>query len=311
MRNLIIQLKSLGQICLFGFLLSMFSGRASAQEFAQKLDVQVRADDRSSSDVRYQYRLRYYPQLSFNENWSAHAFAVTGDDYGSSHNTIDDGSADYMYVRRVFARHQGDYGKTEIGIIPTYKGRVSSSGLSKDGWIKGVRHVRALGNDKLEVVVGQLSSLDPSNALNMPNDMNYFELEYSSKINEKWSFEVSAERMTQANFARTEVRYAYHDKLTLFGELVSRVNNNKVKTVIGLDGEVTLYNYALAYFAHYSFVSDDFGLRAELTEDFLGTGNGFSGEVSGKISSIRAGWFVRYDAVQSETRVLAGLKWSL
>ena len=38
-------------------------------------------------------------------------------------------------------------GKTELGIIPTYKGRVSSTGLSKDGWITGIRHVRKLQNN--------------------------------------------------------------------------------------------------------------------------------------------------------------------
>lgn len=41
-------------------------------------------------------------------------------------------------------RHTGSYGKTEFGVTPSYKGPVASSGLSKDRWIEGMRHVRHL-----------------------------------------------------------------------------------------------------------------------------------------------------------------------
>lgn len=287
------------------------SNQATANGFTQKLDVQLRADDRTSRDVRYQYRLRYYPQYNFNNTWSINGFAVTGDDYSSSHNTIDDGSADYFYARRIYARHQGEYGKTELGIIPTYKGRVSSSGLSKDGWIKGVRHVRALGDDKFEVVFGQLSSLNPADALNTPDDLNYIEVEYSARINDSWNYEVSAERMTNSNFVRAELRYKFSSTTSYFGEMVKRVDSSKMKAVIGIEGELSLKQYDIEYFAHYSYVSDNFGLRAELTEDFLGTGHGFSAELEGDFTYTKLGWFLRYDAVESRNRILAGIKWSL
>jgi hypothetical protein len=287
------------------------SSYGDVEGFKQKLDVQLRADDRSSRDVRYQYRLRYYPQYRFDDTWSVNGFAVTGDDFGSSHNTVDDGSADYFYVRRVYVRHQGDYGKTEVGIIPTYKGRVSSSGLSKDGWIKGVRHVRALGDDNFEVVVGQLTSLNPANAINAPDNVDYVEIEYSAKIDDRWSYEISAERMTKSNFLRSELRYNYSLNMSYFGELVSRVDSSKVKAVLGAEGSFSLNAYKMDYFAHYSFVSDNFGLRAELTEDFLGTGHGFSAELGGDFTHTKLGWFFRYDAVESQSRVLAGIKWSL
>lgn len=298
-------------VCTAFFAVSLYTQRAQAQEFTHKLDVQIRADDRSSSDLRYQYRLRYYPQLKLDDTWSVNAFAVTGDDYGSSHNTFDDGSADYFYLRRLYVRHQGDYGKTEAGIIPTYKGRVSSSGLSKDGWIKGVRHVRALGDDKLEVVVGQLTSLDPAKALNAPDEFDYAEIEYSAQINDQWSFELSAEHMTRFNFVRSELRYNLSKTAAVFGEIVTRMDETKIKTVLGVEGQFAFQNYPVEYFVHYSQVSDDFGLRAELTEDFLGTGNGFSGKLGGDIPRSDFGWFVRYDAVTSRTRVLIGLKWSV
>lgn len=282
-----------------------------AQTFNHKLDLQFRADDRTAQDIRYQYRARYYPQLQFDSTWSVNGFVVTGDSFGSSHNTFDDGKADYVYLRRLYLRHEGDYGKTELGVIPTYKGRVSSSGLSKDGWIKGIRHVRSLGNDKLEIVAGQLSSLDPANSLHSPEKLDYLEVEYSANINEKWSYEISAERMTKANFVRTELRYEMFAETAIFAELVSRVDNSKFKTVLGFEGEFILQDYPIEYFAHYSYVSNNFGLRAELTEDFLGTGNGFSAELSGDIADSKFAWFIRYDTVNSKNRVLTGISWSL
>lgn len=137
--------------------------------------------------------------MSFNENWSAHGFLVTGDDFGSSHNTIDDGSADYFYMRRFYVRHENANGKTELGIIPTYKGAVSSSGLSKDGWIKRVRHVvRNKNQGAFEVELGQLDNLSPNSAIKLVDDLNYIELEYTSALSEQWSCELSLERMTLA-----------------------------------------------------------------------------------------------------------------
>lgn len=285
--------------------------KQASHGFSQKLDLQARVDDRSSRDIRYQYRVRYYPQYTFNDSWSVNGFAVTGDEFGSSHNTIDDGAADYFYLRRLYARHEGDYGKTEIGIVPTYKGRVSSSGLSKDGWITGIRHVRSIAGNQLEIVVGQLSSLNPSTALNTPDDLDYIEVEYSANINDKWSYELSAERITSGNFLRTELRYQHAPNAYLFGEFIQRIDDTKAKVVLGVEGEISIMEYPIEYFAHYSYVSDEFGLRAELTEDFLGSGHGISAEFSGDIRTTKFSWFVRYDGIESRTRVLAGLKWKL
>lgn len=295
---------------------ALFFGAYAAEKnseygFSQKLDLQTRVDDRSSRDLRYQYRVRYYPQYTFNDDWSVNGFAVTGDEFGSSHNTLDDGAADYFYLRRLFVRHIGHYGKTEFGIIPTFKGRVSSSGLSKDGWITGIRHVRSIGNNELEIVVGQLSSLNPSTALDAPDDVDYVEIEYSANISDKWSYEFSAERITNGNFLRTELRYQHAPNAYWFAEFIRRIDQAKVKAVLGVEGELRIKQYPIEYFAHYSYVSDEFGLRAELTEDFLGAGHGVSAEVSGDISATNLSWFVRYDGIESRTRVLAGLKWKL
>ena len=81
---------------------------------------------------------------------------------------------------------------------------------------------------------------------------------------------------------------------------------------MGLSGSLSLYHYPLEYFSHYSHVDDDFGARAELTEDFLGTGHGVSLEVSGNlVRHHHLEWFSRIDVVDSVTRVMAGIKLSL
>ena len=88
--------------------------------FSQKLDIQVRYDNRSNRPSREQYRLRYYPSLALTSTWSVNSFIVTGDDFSSSHNTFGSDTTDYLYARRLYLRHETNAGKTELGIIPTY-----------------------------------------------------------------------------------------------------------------------------------------------------------------------------------------------
>ena len=304
-------MKLLHRLCFGLSVLALFAHQHVCADFSQKLDVQTRVDDRSNRDIRYQYRLRYYPQYNIDDEWSVNAFVVTGDDFASSHNTFDDGAADYFYIRRAFVRHVSDYGKTEFGIIPTFKGRVSSTGLSKDGWIQGVRHVRQVGqSNQLEVVIGKLDELDPAKALNVADTIDYVEIEYSARMGKRSSYEVSLERMTQANFVRFEFRYRLFEQHTVFNEWVKRAENSQSKVVVGVEGEWTVFDQPLEYFAYYSYVSDDFGLRAELTEDFLDVGNGFSSEISADFAQTDLSWFVRFDWVEEQSRWLAGLAWS-
>ena len=54
------------------------------------------------------------------------------------------------------------------------------------------------------------------------------------------------------------------------------------------------------------------GSRAELTEDFLGYGHGFSSEIGGSaLFAEDAEWFIRLDVVDNVERVLTGLKMKL
>ena len=137
-----------------------------------------------------------YPSIVFGDDklGSFNIVAATGDNFSSSHNTIDDGNADSFYLRRAFLRHENDQGKTEIGILPTFKGRVSSTGLSKDGWVAGLRHVVNVSHGKFEVVLGELTDTPASRALNASDEFNYIELEYSGSLNRQTSIEFSFER---------------------------------------------------------------------------------------------------------------------
>ncbi|MDY6975091.1 MAG: hypothetical protein SVW51_02565, partial [Pseudomonadota bacterium] len=263
-----------------------------------------------------QYRLRYYPSVALTSAWSLNSFVVTGDDFSSSHNTFGSDNTDYLYARRLYLRHENDYGKTELGVIPTYKGRVSSTGLSKDGWITGIRHVRQLANDTaIEVVTGQLANADASEAFDIGGEDTYFEVEYSAKMGQRHSYEASFEKMLGGTFARGEYRFRVNEEDTAFVELVQRIDENAAKIVVGTSGEfaASAFNtsYPVEYFAYYSYINNNFGERAELIEDFLGTGHGGSLEFSGVLSEKNdVEWFVRADVVDSVSRLLAGIKLS-
>ncbi|WP_235207820.1 MULTISPECIES: hypothetical protein [unclassified Alteromonas] len=293
---------------------------ADSVKFSQKLDIQLRYDNRSNRPSREQYRFRYYPSVSLSKAWSLHSFVVTGDGFSSSHNTIGSSNTDHLYARRLYARHESEYGKTEFGIIPTYKGRVSSTGLSKDGWITGFRHVRSLRNNSaIEVVVGQLANEQANHALDIGkgnSDDNYFEVEYSARMGQRHSYEASIERMLRGDFLRAEYRFNYSSDNTLFFENVQRIDASANKFVAGMSGEFSgervALPYPIEYFAYYSYVDDGFGDRVELTEDFLGTGHGGSVEFSSVLSRQHdTDWFVRVDTVGGVTRLLAGVKLSL
>jgi hypothetical protein len=298
------------------FLIAMSSHAVSSDSlFNNKLETQLRFDDRSNRDHRFQYRVRAYSAFSIPDtSWTINAFAVTGDEFSSSHNTIDSDVSNYFYLRRIYFRHTGSLGsKTEIGVIPTYKGRVSSSGLAKDGWIKGARHVYAYDSaTKFEVVIGELEDDNASTALDGLRKLNYVELEMSSQINDYSSYEVSLERMTDANFARAEYRYFTPDSPTYSIEMISRLSTSKTKFVLGLEDEITVFDRPFEYYAYYSYVSRRFGARAELTEDFITTGNGLSVEIETNIlQSDRWEAFARLDVFDQNTRFILGVGYAL
>ena len=301
----------------------LFVSPTYSVELQAKLDTQLRFDDRSGRDGRYQYRVRFYPSIIFDDDkqWSFNIFAATGDDYSSSHNTLDDGNADLFYLRRAYLRHENEQGKTEIGILPTYKGRVSSTGLSKDGWVAGLRHVANVSHGKFEVVLGELADTRASRALNAPNNLNYIELEYSGNLSQQTRFELSFERLLSSNFVTGEVRYQTETGVTFAAELIEKVDTHDFKFVASTEKTFRAYSQDWDVFAYYSYVSDNFGARAALTEDFLATGHGVAVELgsSFNFTSFFAlpsapqlaplNWFAKFEAFEGNTRVQLGVKY--
>lgn len=301
----------------FGFNL-LFVSPTYSVELQAKLDTQLRFDDRSGRHERYQYRVRFYPSIILDDDkmWSFNAFAATGDDFSSSHNTLDDGKADLFYLRRAYLRHENDQGKTEIGILPTYKGRVSSTGLSKDGWIAGIRHVANFSYGKFEVVLGELGDNRASRALDVSDDLNYVELEYSGKLSQQMSIEFSFERLLSSNFVTGEVRYQTVSEVTYAAELIDKAGTNDFKFVASTEKTFDGYSQEWEVFAYYSYVSDNFGARAELTEDFLATGHGVAIELESSFSFaspqlVPLNWFAKFEAFEGNTRVQLGFKYGL
>ncbi|MFT2093033.1 hypothetical protein [Paraglaciecola sp. 2405UD69-4] len=296
----------------FAILGSLFLSSAYGAEFSGKLDTQVRLDERSNQDIRYQYRLRAYPSLLFGDAnvWSLNGFLATGDAFSSSHNTFNDSGNSDLYLRRLFVRYEQAQGKTEFGIIPTYKGRVSSTGLSKDGWIKGLRHVQNFAQGQFELVLGELENTQASDAIHIGNHLNFFELEYSGKVYSDLSFEVSAEHVLGDGFLSGELRYQSDHHVIYATELIHNLATNSAKLVASATVSINVLKQDLDVFTYYSYVSDRFGPRAELTEDFLATGHGVALEVESELQFVPLDWFVKLEAYKGNSRAQLGLKYS-
>jgi len=158
------------------------------------------------------------------------------------------------------------------------------------------------------MVLGKLEDDQAETALDAFKKLNYVELEMSSYINDVSSYEISLERMTQANFVRAEYRLFLAHSPIYSVELISRVSTSKTKVVIGIEDTLTLFAKDVAYYAYYSYVSDNFGARAELTEDFITTGHGLSIESDTTLFNSK-NWkaFTRFDLFDQNSRFILGV----
>lgn len=279
----------------------------AAGEFGFPGDVSLRLDDSSNRARREQYRFRFKPEFSFNEQWSVHAFVATGAAFPSAYNTF--GGRDDINVRRFFGRWAAGNNKVEFGVIPPYKGRVSSTGLSDEGWIRGVRGVVAIGDDRLELVAGDLSDLRASNALSEPFDLNFFELEYSGRINEFLTYELGGERMLDENYVRTELRLTTRRDIAWSVELVHGFKSDSTKSVFSALAPFNLESGELEWFTYYAYVPREFGERAVLTEDFLSFGNALGILFEYRWSGLeRIKWFAEFETGEVRDRGKIGLE---
>lgn len=135
------------------FCLSM--SKTKGFTFTAKQSGEFRFDDKTGRGSRVQYRYRLSTDLQLLEHTSIGGHVATGSSFDSSHRTF--GETNAVYLRRLFLRHEKDDYRYELGVIPTFKGYVSASGLDKDGFIKGGRVVKSFSSgNQLEFVVGEL-----------------------------------------------------------------------------------------------------------------------------------------------------------
>lgn len=280
---------------------------AAGAEFRQQGDVSLRYDDRSNRPAREQYRLRWSHEYALGGQWSVHAYVATGAAFPSAYNTFGE-SAD-VNVRRLFARWSDGDHKLEFGVIPPFKGRVSSTGLSDEGWIRGVRGVLALGDDRLEIVVGELNDLRASKAFSAPFDLNYYEVEYSGQLNDWISYELGGERMLAENYLRTEVRLANRSDFAWSAELVHSLDSDSTKSTLGFLAPLSFGHGELEWFTYYSYVPLEFGARAILTEDFLGFDHALGTLFEyrhARLQSVK--WFAEFETGDARDRVKLGFE---
>lgn len=289
----------------------LFTQHSWGSGFYSKLELESRFDARHEKDPRYQYKVRWQPKYQFDTSaWSLHGFVSTGDEFASSYNTINAQHTQHLYLRRFFARYESQYGKSEFGVIPTYKGKVASTGLSKDGWITGARQVYSPTNDiKLEFVVGELAHLD-SPTIRSPHSLDYVELEVSVDFSEQWSYELGVDHMLDDNFIRGEIRYHPENSETEYAiELLNNLDTQHSKLVLSNSRNLLINNNEIELFAYYSYVNEAFGARAELTEDFVDFGHSFTLELESElISEWSLNWFSKLKFHQGQSRFQLGLK---
>jgi len=194
----------------------------------------------------------------------------------------------------------------ELGVIPPYKGRVSSTGLAKDGWITGLRLVLFTpAGHAWDVVVGDLSDFDRPGQWQGGQALNYAELEFTSNDQSPWRYELAAEYLLDDRFIRTELRYQTASGWEFNFELVNRFSAS-TKMVAGLTKTWGSAGKPTEIYAYYSYVPPGFGQRAELTEDFVDYGHSWVMETDTQISS-RLSWFTKTEHVKDNWRLQLGL----
>ncbi|MEL7187309.1 MAG: hypothetical protein AAFN50_12895 [Pseudomonadota bacterium] len=284
----------------------------AAAQFQLGGDVSVRYDDTSKIDERGQYRFRAEPGYAFDGGVSVHAFIATGTAYSSTWNTMNaDSRSNEIHFRRLFVRFENERGKLELGTIPTYKGRVSSTGLSENGWLKGARGVLRTESASWEIVLAELGDRRAQRALSPAQELNYAEIEYSAVLSDEWSYELGFEHMLDDEFLRAELRYESANAVVYSVEAIQNTAANAAKFVAGMERSFNLGNRPVDWYVYYAYAERRFGPRAELTEDFLDFGHAFANEFSGGIADYdQLSWFVKAEVYEESVRGQLGVQFA-
>ena len=167
----------------------------------------------------------------------------------------------------------------------------------------------AFGDDRLEFVAGDLSDLRASHAFDAPFDLNFYELEYSSRINRTFTYELGGERMLDENYVRAELRMTTGNGIVWSAEVVHGFDSNTAKSVLSVLAPAEFKHGELGWFTYYAFVPQDFGKRAALTEDFLGFGHSFGIEFDYRWSKYeRVNWFLELETGDARDRAKLGIE---
>ncbi|MDA0978148.1 MAG: hypothetical protein O3B72_06305 [Proteobacteria bacterium] len=279
----------------------------SAGEFVHAGDLSIRLDDTSKRALRTQYRVRYRPALHMNDQWSLHGTIATGDEFESAYNTLGE-SDQALNLRRLFLRYTDLETRVEFGVVPPVKGFASSVGLSKEGWIRGMRVVSTRPQAQIEFVMGDLSDLSANHAFSNAWALSYLELEYSARIDERWTFELAAEEIFRDRFVRSEIRYTTGSGSIIAAEVIHNVDARDHKIVVSASRQTDWFDREIEWFTYYTYTGSGFGARADLSEDFLEIGHALATRLEGEFSTgQRLGWFVEIELYEAQTRLKAGL----
>lgn len=288
--------------------LSVVAVPSARAQFQLDGDVSLRYDDTNTRDERGQYRFRVESGYAFGDVVSLHTFITTGVGYSATFNTIDKND-DEIHVRRLFLKFENDRGKLEMGTIPTYKGRVSSTGLSANGWLKGLRGVLRHRSGTWELVLGELGDRQAQRALSPAQELNYIELEYAKQLTGQWSYELGFEHMLDDEFFRAELRYEPEEDLVYSVDAIHNTSANAAKFVAGMERTFAIGSLPVDWYIYYAYAERGFGPRAELTEDFLDFGHALANEFSGSFAdSKHLTWFVKTEVYESQIRGQLGVQ---
>lgn len=160
--------------------------------------------------------------------------------------------------------------------------------------------------------VGELGNTRASIALDVSDDINYVEFEYSANFSQEMSIELSFEQLLSSNFVTGEFRYQTTSEVTYATKLI---DTNYFKFVISTEKSFDAYSQEWEVFAYYSYVSDNFGARSELTGDSRATGHGVDIELQASFQFLHflvsLNWFAKFEAFEGNTRVQLGVKYGL
>jgi len=284
-------------------LVALYASAANAEIRLEraKLSAPVRHDYRYDFDtgevvrdrLQYQVGLSFLISLAQGKDGGEFQFGGligTGNGYTSPWNTVanfnnDESGNHQINVRQIYAQWEYERWRTQLGVIPPVKGKVSETSLDKDGWIRGGRLIMPVRRQgQFELVVGTLDSLDDPNAFQPWAKANYYEVEWTHDWSKGWRTELGGVRLDKDRILRGELRYT----ATIFGartELAGEVLRNVQSRVWAHDWSIAQRLGSVTLMNEYAYVPKELGLLGALSNDFFTFGHLWVLGVKGPLST--------------------------